>query len=340
MKNTVVKQVAGIDIGKNDFFVCYKALNNNGDVKISGTKKFKNNNNGINDYYCWIKKHNKTIEAPLFHVMEATGIYYENLAYFLFEKGDKVSVQLAQKVKYFAKSTNVKTKNDKSDSKVIADFGIEKNLNNSLWEPPSQKFKMIRDLTREHTSLKNNVTAAKSQLHAYEHAHNIDSNVLLFKKRQIDFYNSQITELEGIIESLVESDKEFHSKVEKIITIKGVRLMTVLKVLSETNGFILFKNIRQLISYAGLDVIENESGTYKGRTKISKKGNSKLRTALYLPAMSAARYNTNLKKFYDRINDGKEVKKQGIIAVMRKLLILIYTLWKKEEEYIENYNVA
>ena len=116
--------------------------------------------------------------------------------------------------------------------------------------------------------------------------------------------------------------------------------MTALKVLSETNGFILFKNIRQLISYAGLDVIENESGTYKGRTKISKKGNAKLRTALYLPAMSASRYNIGLKKFYDRINDGKKVKKQGVIAVMRKLLILIYTLWKKEEEYIEDYNVT
>ena len=74
--------------------------------------------------------------------------------------------------------------------------------------------------------------------------------------------------------------------------------------------------------------------------KISKKGNAKLRTALYLPAMSASRYNIGLKKFYDRINDGKKVKKQGVIAVMRKLLILIYTLWKKEEEYIEDYNVT
>ena len=56
--------------------------------------------------------------------------------------------------------------------------------------------------------------------------------------------------------------------------------------------------------------------------------------------MSASRYNIGLKKFYDRINDGKKVKKQGVIAVMRKLLILIYTLWKKEEEYIEDYNVT
>ena len=56
-----------------------------------------------------------------------------------------------------------------------------------------------------------------------------------------------------------------------------------------------------------------------------------------MPAMSAIQYNKNLKTFYERVNKGRIVKKQGVIAVMRKLLILIYTLWKKDEKYIENY---
>ena len=119
-----------------------------------------------------------------------------------------------------------------------------------------------------------------------------------------------------------------------------IGFITIIKVLTETNGFLLFNSIRQLVSYAGLDVIEKESGKYKGKTKISKKGNARIRSALYMPAMSAARNNKTLKVFYNRVNEGRTIKKQGLIAVMRKLLILIYTLWKKEEEYIENYQMT
>lgn len=122
--------------------------------------------------------------------------------------------------------------------------------------------------------------------------------------------------------------------------IKGVAFITVIKILAETNGFLLFKNIRQLVSYAGLDVIENESGGYKGKTKISKKGNARIRAALYMPAMTASHHNQNLKTFYERINEGRTIKRQGLIAVMRKLLILIYTLYKNDETYIENYITA
>ncbi len=196
---------------------------------------------------------------------------------------------------------------------------------------------MIRDLTREHTSLKQAQSAAKSQLHALNHAHGIYEEVLDLKKQQISFYEVQLKAIEKETIRLVESDGKLASKLKKITTIKGLRFITVIKVLSETNGFLLFKNIRQLVSYAGLDVIENQSGNYKGKTKISKKGNARIRSALYMPAMTASQHNQNLKTFYERVNEGRTIKRQGLIAVMRKLLILIYTLWRKDEVYIDNY---
>ena len=103
---------------------------------------------------------------------------------------------------------------------------------------------------------------------------------------------------------------------------------------------LLFKNIRQLVSYSGLDIVSKESGNHQGKTRISKKGNARIRAALYMPAMTASRHNKTLKVFYEHINQGRTIKKQGLIAVMRKLLILIYTLWKKEEAYVENYKVC
>lgn len=342
MKNQKVnKQVIGIDISKDSFYACYKIKYENEQLVIKGTKSFENTFKGFTLFLNWCEKRNKTPEIKPIYIMEATGIYYEDLAYFLNSKEKTVSVQLAQKIKYFAKSCNLKTKTDKVDSKMIAEFGIEKNLTGTdLWTPPSKEFKLIRDLSRERSSLKKAQTSAKLQLHAMNHSHEKNESVIKMKKEQIVFYQEQIKKVEKEIRNLVKKDKQLFAKIKNIKTIKGVGFITAITVLTEVNGFLLFKNIRQLISYAGLDVVEKESGKYVGKTKISKKGNVHLRTALYMPAISAIRYDENMKNFNKRIMKNRTIKKQGIVAVMRKLLILIYTLWNNDQVYIENYQAV
>ena len=344
MKNqdlVIGKQIVGVDIGKDEFYACYKVQKSDHSMVIKGTKSFDNTLSGLREFYSWCEIRNKTPEIKLVFVMEATGVYYEELAYFLHYKKQLVSVQLAQKVKYFAKSCNLKTKTDKVDSKMIANYGIEKNLNESdLWTPPSQEFKTIRDLAREHTRLKNFQRAAKSQLHALNYTHSPNNEVYRLKLEQLDFYEAQIKEVEKEIQRLVKDDNRLSTKIKNIETVKGLGFMTIIKIIAETNGFLLFKNIRQLVSYSGLDVVQNESGTFKGKTKISKKGNVRVRSALYMPAMTASRYNKTLKIFYERVNENRTIKRQGLIAVMRKLLIIIYTLWKTDKKYIENYQAV
>jgi len=84
--------------------------------------------------------------------------------------------------------------------------------------------------------------------------------------------------------------------------------------------------------------VQRESGTsIKGKTRISKKGNRYIRNALYFPAMVACRFNPTLKEIYTRINQQKPSKMIGQVAIQRKLLILIYTLWKNNTEFIEAY---
>lgn len=337
-QNEIIKQSVGIDISMKSFYAVYKVMSRDGKVAIKGSKSFENTLSGMKLFIVWCKTRNKASHCPLIFVMEATGVYYEELAYFLYDKQEKVSVQLAQKLKYYAKSINLKTKTDKVDARMIASFGIEKNLIESeLWTPPSKQFKMIRDLSREHTSLTKELAAAKCQLHALKHSHDIYKPVIKMKLKMIKFYEQQLNLIEKEIEKLVSKDDKLRQKIKNIATIKGVGTITVIKVISEVNGFLLFKNVGQLVSYSGLDVIENESGKYKGKTKISKKGNARIRAALYMPAVTALTHNTKLRRYYERVNEGREIKKQGIVAVMRKLLILIYTLWKNETTYIENY---
>jgi len=334
----IVRQVVGLDVSKDKIYVCYKVLHSDDHEAIKGTKCFDNNSSGFKGLAKWTSARNKTLDVSLLYVMEATGVYHEELAYFLYESDCQVLVSLGKKVKHFAKGEGIKTKNDKVDAKILASYGLSKRFKEKdFWCPLSPNFKVIRDICREHSSITNARSAAKNQLHALHNAHEIYAEVIAMKKAQIAFFTQQIEITEKMLYQLVEEDTDLAERIGHIQTTRGLGFMTIIKVVAETNGFLLFKNIRQLVSYAGLDVVENESGKHKGTTKISKQGNARIRAALYNAAMSATQYNTDLKVFYERINEGRIIKKQGIVAVMRKLLILIYTLWNKKEDYIENY---
>jgi len=140
----------------------------------------------------------------------------------------------------------------------------------------------------------------------------------------------------------VNEDDDYKTRIEKITKIKGVGLQTVVGVLSETNNFNIIENKRQLTSYAGLDITENQSGKKEGRRRISKKGNSYLRRSLYMPTLSVTKHEKKMKSLYERVceRNGWKSKKSGIVAVMRKLLQVIYALWKNNTEYNPNYGMA
>lgn len=110
--------------------------------------------------------------------------------------------------------------------------------------------------------------------------------------------------------------------------------MTAIAIIAETNGFALITSARQLTSYAGLDIIARQSGTEDPKHHISKKGNIHIRKALYFPAMVSTRFNPQVKDLYGRIcQRNPKVKMIGITAAMRKMLILVYTLWKSDQIY-------
>lgn len=331
------KFVIGIDISMEDFHVCAKVKMESGTVKIKGTRKFDNTEKGFREFYDWSANRIPSGVNELIFVMEATGVYYENLAYFLHSQGDIVSVVLANKIKNYAKSLNVKTKTDKVDSKVIADFGIERPT--EPWIPLSAYYRELRDLCRELLSIKKDLARAKSQLHSMRHSYGKSSQVVQLKREQIDFYNQTLDAIKQELAKLVGNDPELAAKLKKIETIPGIAFETAVILISETNGFKLFGNIRQLVSYSGLDVEFKESGLFKGKTRITKKGNSRIRQVLYMPALSAIQNNEPIKRLHERICErNPEIRQKGVVAGMRKLLILTYVLWKKDEVYDKKYS--
>jgi len=111
-------------------------------------------------------------------------------------------------------------------------------------------------------------------------------------------------------------------------------------VVAETNGFLLIENERQLPSYAGLDVVQRQSGRSAGATRISRRCNVHLRTALYLPAVSSLRFNPQQTAFYARLRARQPSGKPDVIAVIRKLSLLCYSLWKNDRPYDPHFHPA
>lgn len=135
-----------------------------------------------------------------------------------------------------------------------------------------------------------------------------------------------------------QSEEQVNKPIKRISSITGVGKLTAATVLAETNGFELIRNKRQLSSYAGFDVREKQSGTsVKGKSRISKKGNKYLRKAMYMPALTAIRHDDRFKAIYARLVAKHGIKMKAAVAVQRKLLEMIYTIYKTGALYDRNY---
>jgi transposase len=245
-------------------------------------------------------------------------------------------VILPNKARQYAQSLGLKSKNDKIDSIGLAHMGAQQNL--PLWRPLSKRFYQLRSLTREHESLQQTKNALNNQLHALSHAQFESKSTQKRLLSMIKLIDKQLESIKQEIHQIVESDAELKSKLQHITCIKGVGLLTAVTVISETNGFTLFENQKQVISYAGYDVIENQSGKRMGKTRISKKGNYRIRRILHLPSFNVVRYEgAAFKTFFDRLIDKGKKKMQAYVAIQKKLLVLMYTLWKKDIPYTANH---
>jgi transposase len=326
----------GIDISKSKFTACVCGLYDDQEVSYTSSIDFENDKKGFNQFTRWVKK-NTDVGVETLYLMEATGVYYENLAHHLFKIGKALHVALPTNTKHYQRSLNVKSKTDEIDSKVLSQFACERK--HKLWQPPKPIYSKLRSLTRYQDQLKRERVAVSNRIHSKEHSFDIPKEILRQEKRLLKEIEKGIKVCLVEIEKLVATDKELALKVEKLSSIKGVGFLSVVTIIGETYGFAHFQSKKQLTSYAGFDVTSRESGSsIKGKTRISKKGNSNIRKALYFPAMVASRHNKELNTFYNRITQRRGVKKIGITAVSRKLLELLYILWKTDQYYIEDYH--
>ena len=331
----LLKQVVGIDVSQKELVVTLGRLSDDLTIDLYAYNVFKNTESGFLKLSQWVEKLTEK-DVKVRYVMEATGVYHQKFAYYLDERQADLSIVLPNKISNYMRTLEIKTITDKTCSEAISRFGLERKLDN--WKKPKEIYRILKQLTRERRQITDERTVAKNQLHA-EQTEAIPhiSSIERLKKR-IQFLNTLEKEIKDEITNSVKEHKDLMQDITNICTIPGVSILTAATVIGETNGFELIRSKKQLTSYAGLDVKEKLSGTsVKGKPSISKKGNRYLRSALHLPALSTIKWDDNFRDQYARIVAKHGIKMKGCVAVQRKLLELIFIIYKNKTVYDKDY---
>ncbi|WP_185284554.1 IS110 family transposase [Hymenobacter sp. NBH84] len=265
-----LKYVVGIDIAKDTFVACFGRIDTSQRLHFQKEVTFANSATGFADLLVWTNKQHAPA-VPLWFVVEATGVYYEELAYFLADRAQALSVLLPNKVKHFAQSTEQKSKTDQLDARLLCRLGLERAL--PTWQPPTPALRQLRALSRERQSLIQQTTRLKTQRHAYQHSYQPDTRTLARLTARQQLLEQQVQAVDQDVATLLKAEPELARKLAQLTSIPGIGLTTAIAVVAETNGFVLVENERQLASYAGLDVVQRQSGLSAGATCISRRGN-------------------------------------------------------------------
>ena len=289
--------------------------------------QFKNNLSGF-------KKFVKLMKINSHCVMEATGYYHYQLAYYLLESGIKVSVENPLSVKRFIQMKLSKIKTDKSDSKLICEYA--KQVDMKLWQGNSKHQTECLQMTRLLSLYTKQSTMLKNKLHGEAVLGNPSKAVLRSLKRSLKQVQKEIKTLE---EKLIILVKQAHQDVlTRLKSIPGIGNKTALMLVVLTDGFERFTSGSELCSYAGLTPVIRKSGSsVNGRSRISKIGNQKLRNLLFMCSFNACKYNKACREIYERLVAKGKSKKLALIAVCNKLLKQAFAIAKSGLVYDQTY---
>lgn len=306
----------GVDISK-DVFDVYSDLN--------GHQQYSNSVIGFKEF-------NKMLGCNALVVMEATGYYHYQLALFLTEHNRDVSVVNPLSVKRFLQMKLSKVKTDKSDARAIYAYALLNELN--LYEPDGdttieclQLLSLIDTLTKQRTAIKN-------KRHAEQVLNRCCKPVRHSLNRLVKGLDNEISLLEKALLDRV--NDQYEQQLTLLRSIPGIGPKTAVFLLVITDGFSKFDNASQLCSYAGITPIIRESGSsVRGRSRISKIGNGRLRNLLFLCAFNASKHNKACRQLYERLLRKGKSKKLALIAVTNKLLRQCYAIGTSRLPYDE-----
>jgi len=312
-----VGAVLGIDVGKADFH-CALLIDGH-----SRSNSFSNSQAGFQKLLGWLR--NRDV-ARVHACLESTGGWSEELAGFLHKHGHAVSVVNPSAVKAFGQSELSRTKTDKADAALIARYCHA--MAPRLWTPPSLSQQRLQRLSRRRVALDDMRVQENNRLKG-PGVDDIRSSI----EATIAFLTRQIAEIDADIASLIDNDPSLRGKRELLESIPGIGERVATTILGELPQITEFRNGKALAAFVGLCPREYRSGTSVAASWLSKVGNRHVRRVLYMPAMTAMRFNPVLRAFAARLRSYGKRPKQIIAAVMRRLIVIAYGVLKSAQPF-------
>tara|TARA_B100001778_G_scaffold66214_1_gene52001 strand:+ start:317 stop:1285 length:969 start_codon:yes stop_codon:yes gene_type:complete len=308
----------GIDISKDVFDVC---------DSTGESSQYENSVKGF-------KRFVKTLSVNSHCVMEATGYYHYQLAYYLLESAVKVSVENPLSIKRFIQMKLSKVKTDKSDAKMICEYAQKVEMR--LWEGQSKNQVECLQISRLLDLYFKQSTAVKNKIHGENVLGKPSSLVMKSLQQSKRNIEKLIKELEARLTELVKSE---HQELLTLLeSIPGMGRKTSMMLIVLTDGFNRFDNAKQLCCYSGLTPTIRQSGSsVRGKSRISKVGNRKLRNLLFMCSFTACKHNKSCKQMYDRIVAKGKSKKLALIAICNKLLKQAFAIAKSGLPFDQSY---
>jgi len=311
----VIDGVLGIDVSKNTLDASMSSCN-----KVR-SKSFANSPEGWRHLLGWlIGQKIRRVHACL----ESTGRYSLGIACKLNEAGHVVSIVNPAQIRDFARTKLGRNKTDAVDASHIREYC--ELFKPPPWAPPSHAHRQLGELQ----TIRAGIVAGLTEWKNRKNSGMVDAMAQSLADATISHFTSQLGAVEKAIAQAIDNDSDLRRKRDLLLSISGVGETLAGVVLAELPGPDVLRSSAEAVAYTGLNPRRHQSGTSIDRlTRISKIGNAVLRAALYMPAMSAMRYNPAIVALVTRLKaKGRLNPKQIVVAAMRKLLVLCFGVLK------------
>jgi len=265
--------------------------------------------------------------APTLVVLEATGGLERPASYTLTEASLPVAVVNPRRTRDFARSLGLLAKTDRLDAQALAHFADA--VRPELRPLPAQDAQHLSAKLARRRQLTDMLTAERNRLYTASPA--IETSL----KEHIAWLQNQITALEQELDTLIQANAQWRAQVKQLANVKGVGKITAYTLTADLPELGQL-NRKQIAALVGVAPLNNDSGQRRGKRFVWG-GRAAVRTALYMAALSASRFNPTIKAFYERLTNAGKPKKVALTACMRKLLTILNAMVKNVTDWDPNY---
>lgn len=312
----------GLDVGARTVVMAWRE-----GARVRGTGEFAQTPQGHKELTAKLKR-----LRPNTVVLEATGVYFVDVALALVHAGLPVSVINPRSFHHFAQLKLTQSKTDPSDAALLAEYG--ERMRPPLWTAPAAERVALRDIGRQINRLGAVRTQAKNRLHALAAKAQTPALLLEDEREGIAALDRRIERLTHAAKELLAQVPELNAQAARLCSAKGIGETSAIALLAEL--CVLPKQLKapQVSRYAGLDVRLCQSGSSVNKPgRLSKAGNAYLRSALYMPALVAVRHDPHVRAFYEALQRRGKKKLQALCAVMRKYLTGLWACLQHNQDF-------